>query len=615
MKGRRFTLLAGLASLVVLLFIFFAPNSDERPIAPAPNRPPPHQQPVESFGDENLPQDNNNDPNNNHDNPTGPTGNDLAQHPIEKLIQTSGEKFRTTHSRQSKTLQQAVAEYRRRYGLYPPPHFDVWFKFAQSRGVQMIDEYDTIYDTLLPFWGVKPKTIRERAREAIGFENALIGLMIRDGNVTLVDGGGEPEQWKRNAIKGMMATFVKYLPDMDLAFNIHDEPRVVLSHSDLSRLVAEGKRVTSSNGLQQGLQREWSERPKGLNKGDRIDEVRRTRFNRFAHQPTWTNSRMSCPPDSPARQLEDETVDNTKLYSTSPLGFISNTTAFSDICQTPSLRQTFGFFERPNALDIVHDLFPIFSQSKVSSFQDILYPSPWYWNGNVAYDANQDMDWAAKEDQMYWRGSTTGGFSRAGGWRRQHRQLFVRNINSLSPTNVLEKSLETSRWAVKQIQRSALRSLFNVSFSHVGQCDPEDCEAQMEYFNIVKPAKQQDAWKYKYLVDIDGNAFSGRYYAFLLSKSLVYKLALFREWHDEWLRPWVHFIPLSLRGTDHYESVRYFVQEDAGKEKAITIAQDSQKWARKVLRNEDLEVWFFRLLLEYGRVIDDNRERLGFSMG
>ncbi|EZF33682.1 hypothetical protein H109_06480 [Trichophyton interdigitale MR816] len=613
MKGRRFTLLAGLASLIVLLFIFFAPNSDERPSIPTPNpgnspaaapqRPPP----VESFGDENI----------SYKNPAGSTGDDLAQHPIERLIQTSREQFKTTHSRQSKTLQQAATEYRRRYGLHPPPHFDVWFKFAQSRGVQMIDEYDTIYHTLLPFWGVKPKTIRERAREAIGFENALIGLMIRDGNVTLVDGGGEGEQWKRDAIKGMMATFVKYLPDMDLAFNIHDEPRVVMAHSDLSRLVAEGKHMAASNGQQQqqGLQNRWSARPEGLNKGDRIDEVRRTRFNRFAHQPTWTNSRMSCPPDSPARQLEDEPVDNTEQYSTSPLGFISNTTAFSDVCLTPSLRQTFGFFERPNALDIVHDLFPIFSQSKVSSFQDILYPSPWYWNGNVAYDANQDMDWSAKEDQMYWRGSTTGGFSRAGGWRRQHRQLFVRNINSLGPTNILEKSLETGRWAVKQIQRNTLRSLFNVSFSHVGQCDPEDCEAQKEYFTIVKPAKQQDAWKFKYLVDIDGNAFSGRYYAFLLSKSLVYKLALFREWHDEWLRPWVHFIPLSFRGTEHYESVRYFAKEEPGKDEAIAIAQDSQKWARKVLRNEDLEVWFFRLLLEYGRVIDDNRERLGFSSG
>jgi hypothetical protein len=44
------------------------------------------------------------------------------------------------------------------------------------------------------------------------------------------------------------------------------------------------------------------------------------------------------------------------------------------------------------------------------------------------------------------------------------------------------------------------------------------------------------------------------------------------------------------------------------------IALRSREWAGKVLRNEDLEVWFFRLLLEYGRVIDDNRESIGFSV-
>ncbi|KAK2841603.1 hypothetical protein FQN49_006095 [Arthroderma sp. PD_2] len=588
MKGRRFTILAGLASLVILLFILLQPNPDESPYVLDPgheqSRPTP-QQPPDSFGDEALPQEN------------GTTStNDDSLHPIERLIDTSRRRFTATHSRQSKTLQQAVAEYRRRYGLHPPPHFDVWFKFARSRGVQMIDEYDTIHDALLPFWAVSPKTIRERAREAIGFDNAMIGLLIRNRNVTLVDGGGEGEEWKRNALRGMMSTFVKYLPDMDLAFNIHDEPRVVMAHSDLSRLVDKGKRTIVSNGSKLGPSNRWSARPDGVNKGDRIDEVRRTRFNRFAHQPTWTNSRMSCPPDSPARQLDDEIVDNTTSYSIPPFGFISNTTAFSDICQTPSLRQTFGFFERPNALDIVHDLFPIFSQSKVSSFQDILYPSPWYWNANVKYEPEQDMDWSYKEDQMYWRGSTTGGFSRAGGWRRQHRQLFVRNINSLSPTNILEKT--DNKWAPKQVPRSTFKSLFDVNFSHVGQCDPEDCEAQREFFNIVEPAKQHDAWKYKYLVDIDGNAFSGRYYAFLLSNSMIYKLALFREWHDEWLRPWVHFVPLSFKGTEHYESVRYFAREEAGKKKAIAIAQESQQWAQKVLRNQDLEVWFFRLLLE-----------------
>lgn len=519
-------------------------------------------------------------------------------HPIAKLINDANDQFEKLRARQSTTLAEAVKEYRRRYGMPPPPNFDKWFEFAQARGVQLIDEYDTIYDSLLPFWALPPKVIRERARETLGFDNAVIGLLIRDGKVAKVEGGGDGYKWQREATVGMMKDFVQYLPDMDLVFNTHDEPRVIVPNEDLQRMVSYAKEVAipaaSSNPSPRNA---WSPRPSDVNKGDRIEEVRTTRFNRFAHQPTWTHSRISCPVDSPARSLDETAADNVTAYAYGELGFIYNTTAFSDICLTPSLRNTFGFFDRPNAFDIVHDLFPVFSQSKISSFQDILYPSPWYWIGKVPYDARKDYSWDQKEDKMYWRGSTTGGFSRAGGWRRQHRQLLVKKINAPDEAQILTKD-EKGKWITKAVPRKEFSNLFDVKFTFIGQCDPDDCEAQKQFFQVVKPAGQQDAWAYKYLLDIDGNAFSGRYYAFLLSNSLVYKIAIFREWHDEWLRPWVHYVPLSLKGDDYVESVRYFHSEDEGKIQGPRLAKQGKEWAEKVLRNEDLEAWFFRLLLE-----------------
>lgn len=215
---------------------------------------------------------------------------------------------------------------------------------------------------------------------------------------------------------------------------------------------------------------------------------------------------------------------------------------------------------------------------------------------------------------MYWRGSTTGGFSRDGGWRRQHRQRLVQKINGLDKAKVLEERTQDSEsdWTVKEIPRQDLKDLFDVRFTGIGQCDPGDCDAQREYFDVAEPVDQQDAWAYKYLLDVDGNAFSGRYYAFLRSNSLVYKLALFREWHEEWVKPWVHYVPLSLTGNEYVESVRYFDVEEEGKTFARRLAKQGQDWADRVLRNEDLEVWFFRLLLEYGRLVDDNRNNIGF---
>jgi hypothetical protein len=383
---------------------------------------------------------------------------------------------------------------------------------------------------------------------------------------------------------------------MDLVFNTHDEPRVIIPSEDLQRLVHTAKDSIIPAAFKKTPTNAWSPRASDLNKGDRIDEVRTTRFNRFAHQPTWTNSRVSCPADSPARALDEDTPDDVDPYAYGELGFIYNTTAASDICNTPSLRYTYGFFDRPNAFDVVHDLFPVFSQSKISSFQDIIYPSPWYWADKVPYDPKKDYAWEAKTDRMYWRGSTTGGFSRAGGWRRQHRQQFVDNVNSLGTTKVLAR--QGDGWVSQETNRDAYRDSFDVKFTLIGQCDPDDCNAQTEYFGVFKQTGQQDAWAHKFLVDIDGNAFSGRFHAFLHSNSFVYKIAIFREWHDEWLKPWVHYVPLSLKGNEYVESMRYFTSEEEGKKAALQIANQGQRWAQQTLRNDDLEVWFFRLLLE-----------------
>ena len=46
------------------------------------------------------------------------------------------------------------------------------------------------------------------------------------------------------------------------------------------------------------------------------------------------------------------------------------------------------------------------------------------------------------------------------------------------------------------------------------------------------------------------------------------------------------------------EAVRYFSGEPDGKRDAIRLAEQGREWAAKALRNEDFEIWLFRLLLE-----------------
>lgn len=47
-----------------------------------------------------------------------------------------------------------------------------------------------------------------------------------------------------------------------------------------------------------------------------------------------------------------------------------------------------------------------------------------------------------------------------------------------------------------------------------------------------------DHWKHKYLVDLDGMGYSGRFFSFLESDSAVLKATVYREFFEQWIQPW-----------------------------------------------------------------------------
>ena len=60
---------------------------------------------------------------------------------------------------------------------------------------------------------------------------------------------------------------------------------------------------------------------------------------------------------------------------------------------------------------------------------------------------------------------------------------------------------------------------------------------------------------------------------------------------------------------DIYAIMEYFLEHDY---EAHRIAEEGRAWAESVLRRTDMMLYFWRLLLEYARVMDDNRDRLAF---
>ena len=74
---------------------------------------------------------------------------------------------------------------------------------------------------------------------------------------------------------------------------------------------------------------------------------------------------------------------------------------------------------------------------------------------------------------------------------------------------------------------------------------------------------------------------------------------------------------MDSRFGDWYGIMEYFVgNSETGAqphdEVAKKIAMAGRDWADKALRKEDMQVYVYRLLLEYARVSDPKREKMGW---
>ena len=157
---------------------------------------------------------------------------------------------------------------------------------------------------------------------------------------------------------------------------------------------------------------------------------------------------------------------------------------------------------------------------------------------------------------------------------------------------------------------NGISDLVRVKFTKQKLCEEADCEAQKADPTIIFGDRDSpnEYHNHALVIDIDGQASTDRYYKLLASGSAVLKQTLMREWHDERLQPWLHYIPISMHMEELPEVVRYLMKEREGQDIARKIAKQGQDWWTKGLRYEDMRLYMFRLLLEWSRLIDPARD-------
>ncbi|KAJ7194674.1 glycosyl transferase family 90-domain-containing protein [Mycena pura] len=241
-----------------------------------------------------------------------------------------------------------------------------------------------------------------------------------------------------------------------------------------------------------------------------------------------------------------------------------------------------AFMLHASSTQFATDLYPILSMTKISPcFADILVPSQFYYSRSwwaPHYKHPNNVDWADKTPKLYWRGTNSGG------------RMYGDNYHAFP------------RFRLIDIGRKH-PNLTDVMLSdfHYDLCGEEcDAEAIKKEYDIAHASfPREDVYKYKYVFDVDGNSFSGRYLGLLRSGTLVFKSTIFLEYFGDWLRPFEHYIPVLPDLSDLVEKLEWAIAHD---EEAQKIQQAGQAFAERVITDAQNDCYFSLVLLEWARL-------------
>lgn len=98
----------------------------------------------------------------------------------------------------------------------------------------------------------------------------------------------------------------------------------------------------------------------------------------------------------------------------------------------------------------------------------------------------------------------------------------------------------------------------------------------------------------QYVLDVDGNSWSGRFRRLLDSESLVFKSTIWPEWYRDRIQAWVHYVPLQIDYHEIFDLMSFFSGDDEDhhqgfEELGKKIAKQGKDWVATQFRIEDIQ--------------------------
>lgn len=491
------------------------------------------------------------------------------RHPVELLHQRASAEFDTLVSRQSRNAIEAIGSYERRYGRTPPPGFQQWVEYAMAQKSPIIDDFDMILENLGPFHKMTAEGVLHLMKETTQGENDRVSrCSFARGSFS-----GGCSKFSA-AMEHVLGDATKHIPNVALIVNFLDEPSVLR---------------TGKHG--EGLGQHWLDMS-----GQSIASLVSDACRNTTHQKPFYAS-------------------HSRRVNTHGLPMVQNVDAEKDLCLHPEYNTSHGFVMSPASLRHIAVEFPLLSRAAPYPFSDIVFPSPHYVFQDNRYSESMDKEFLDKKNVLFWAGTTTGGYWRkdAGDWRHAQRQRFAQMAN----TNAEERNFTYLDYNPDHIDGGYSpyvsvdfnRALYDARLTKVHQCDAAACQEQKTFFKISKnqetsPSKHYD---YRFVFDVDGNSYSGRFYKYLEAHTVPLKMTIFREWHDERLVPWLHYIPVSQSMEEIPELMRYLATTQEGQAISLRIAEAGREWYRQALAPVHQGIYLYRLLLELAWLQDESR--------
>ncbi|CAJ2500581.1 Uu.00g034340.m01.CDS01 [Anthostomella pinea] len=553
----------------------------------------------------------------------------ITRHPVDDLVYKSrieADRW-LRHATVSTTLKLAVAEYKdRHHGRDPPQHFDKWFEFARQRKSVVIDRFDQIEKDVFPFWGMKQQKIRD-GLEFLKSQPDIGIIEIAGGKATHNEPSDPSQKMILDDTVSMINTFAEHLPSMSIAINLEERPRVLVPWDDVHRYRMAG----SKPGFQLLSGR--------LHRREILESADAVKLNPKAVDLPYVSAQkfrqlqaLACPPGSPSRGGVHWDVRGFCSSCTLPHSkeqFLQDWEMSLDPCHQPDIFNLHDFHTTPHRFELYQDLLPLFSRSKTASFNDILLPL-------MRPDASLEDDGKAlgiKSETVFWQGDSNVEALTHQSLHGSHRHRLVHLGNNASAGDEVPVLLgigsgKDSRFRYEHTRIRDANSVMPFQFSltrSAENCDDANCQLLQQEFGFEPPSRALDN-RYIMLLDTaDGPPPD--LVRTLRSNSVPLLSTIFQEWYTERLMPWVHFIPIDFRFHGLHSTMAYFIglkgrgslngreQLTEGRlEDAFWIAEQGRKWADKAMRREDMETYLFRQLLEWGRVIQDDRDELGFVL-